>query len=126
MPKSSKQVFISYARDSNAGPARALATKLGRDVAFLDEQDITLLEEFPSVLTDALLASHVVVAFVDATYFERWYCLREWMLARAPWLAARKRGGDTRLALEHMILVLPDVELARGDRARLPTEAVTL
>ena len=81
MPQS---VFLSYARRTNRDNARALRAALGADVCFLDEEDIELGAKFPTTITDALLAARVVVVLVDATYFQRWYCLREWMLARAP------------------------------------------
>jgi hypothetical protein len=54
------------------------------DACFLDVSELEYGDEFPRRLTEALLGSRVFVAFVDRTYFQRWYCLREWLLARAP------------------------------------------
>lgn len=123
MPASPKRVFVSYARSTNASTARALRDALGSETVFLDEQDIGALERFPTTLTEALLASHVVVVLADPTYFERWYCLREWMLARAPWLAARRTDDDAlrRRSVEHLIVALPR-SLSEDDKDRLPLE----
>jgi hypothetical protein len=43
---------------------------------FLDIQDIEILEHFPRRLSEALLGARVMVAFIDPTYFQRWYCDR--------------------------------------------------
>jgi len=120
---SHKPVFISYARRTSAERARALLTELGPDICFLDRDDIELLEEFPRRLSEALLGARIVVAFPDATYFERWYCLREWMLALAPWVEVMRSDGSPELglALDHLIVALPPEGLRPEDGARLPT-----
>jgi tetratricopeptide (TPR) repeat protein len=105
-------VFISYARKTSAAPAKALRDALGADTCFLDTEDIELGDSFPKRLTDALLSARVVVAFVDQAYFQRWYCLREWLLARAPFDAVLKRGErpDAPL-LQHVVVAIgPDVD----------------
>jgi hypothetical protein len=84
-------VFLSYVRSTAASAARALNQSLGQDVCFLDTDDIAAGEVFPERLTDAILGAQVFVAFLDETYFQRWYCLREWLLARAP--STRSSGG---------------------------------
>ena len=117
----SQPVFISYARQTDRANARALRDSLGADVCFLDERDIELGDKFPTALTDALLAARVVVAFVDLTYFQRWYCLREWLLARAPFDAVVKRSGspaDADAAVSHIVIALSDDDA--GSIQRLP------
>ena len=57
-------------------------------MCFLDVEDIETADRFPPRLSDALLGAKLVVAFVDAAYFQRWYCLREWALALTPWRSA--------------------------------------
>lgn len=104
-------VFISYARKTNRENARALRDELGADSCFLDEQDLEIGDTFPKELTDALLASRVLVAFVDSTYFKRWYCLREWMLARAPFDELVKRessAAQREAALSHVVVALAE------------------
>jgi tetratricopeptide (TPR) repeat protein len=105
-------VFISYSRKTSAAPAKALRDALGAETCFLDTEDIEIGDSFPQHLADALLAARVVVVFVDQTYFQRWYCLREWLLARAPFDALLKRGESVSAALlEHIVIALgPDVD----------------
>src|ERR1039458_515000 len=99
-------VFISYARKTSTAPAKALHRELGGDtgLAFLDTSDIETLQKFPAEISDALLAAKVVVVFADETYFTRWYCLREFETALAPFQAlARSAAGETERqeALDH-------------------------
>ncbi len=106
-------VFISYARKTSRDAAVALHRALGRfDVsAFLDTSDIEAGEHFPKALLDALLSAKVVVAFVDETYFKRWYCLRELRTALAPYHALFFRGSvaehEKEQMLAHLVLALP-------------------
>ena len=64
-----------------AAPAAALHAELGSDVCFLDSDAIEFEELFPRRLAMALEAARVVVVLATPGYFERWYCLREWMAA---------------------------------------------
>jgi tetratricopeptide (TPR) repeat protein len=105
----SHAVFLSYARSTSRTSARALHDAFGGDTCFLDTDDLDLGEEFPRRLTEALLASRVFVAFVDETYFKRWYCLREWSLARAAFDELLRRGtSQTALvhAIDHIVVAL--------------------
>jgi tetratricopeptide (TPR) repeat protein len=102
--------FISYARSSSRKHAEALCTALGSEVCFLDSQDLEVEDRLPHELTAALLEARVVVAFLDRTYFERWYCLREWMLARSPYVTLLSRSSsESELlnSLEHLVIALP-------------------
>jgi hypothetical protein len=115
------EVFISYARSTSKDAARALEAKLG-DTAFLDEREIELGDPFPLAIFKALLDSRVVVVFVDAVYFERWFCRREWQIAVRPFL--RPPDGTARSALEHVVVVLASTVTNR-ELDHLPPELRT-
>src|SRR6185295_2459799 len=118
---SSPIVFISYARSSSAGPAQALKEALGA-AAFLD-LDIDrggTGEKFPPAIFEALLGSRVVVVFAEATYFQRWYCLRELEFALQPFLRAAGEA-ERRGALEHVVVVLPE-RAGTADLDHLPPD----
>jgi tetratricopeptide (TPR) repeat protein len=85
-------VFISYARSSARSEAEALQQVLGQD-AFLDSADIEAGQPIPTGVVDALLGARMVVVFADTTYFTRWYCLREFDVALAPFNALLARGA---------------------------------
>ncbi|MEM7307907.1 MAG: tetratricopeptide repeat protein, partial [Planctomycetota bacterium] len=122
MTDPSKPVFVSYARSTSADAARALVRELGEESCFLDERDLDELCEFPRELTGALLAARVVVVLVDERYFRRWYCVREWMLAVAPWRQTLRGAEvpDDELALGHLVVALPETPLELRDQERLP------
>lgn len=80
---SGKKVFISYARKASIADAQALHDALGDDVCFLDLEDIEPDQQFPARIADAILGASVAVVIATPAYFERWYCLREWMLLTA-------------------------------------------
>jgi TIR domain len=116
-----KPVFISYPRASARPQAEALHTALGHDACFLDTEAIAHYDHFPRRLADTLLGARVVVVLASRAYFQRWYCLREWLLARAPWDASRGEAGpgDTEIRLGHLVVALGD-DLAEADLQRLP------
>lgn len=73
-----KDIFISYARKASSEPAerlRASLESLGIR-AFMDSSNLELGERFPGALAHAILASRIVVVFVEDLYFESWYCRR--------------------------------------------------
>jgi hypothetical protein len=103
-------VFISYARSTNAAAARSLKNALGAD-AFLDSSEIEDGDQFPAAIIQALFASRVVVVFADDVYFKRWYCLREFRTARAPYDLALRSGAadvDLQAALRNIVIALPE------------------
>jgi TIR domain len=77
-------VFISYARRVHSDEARLLASAL--DSAgirtFIDIVGIAYGDRFTKVILEALLNSRVVVVFVSEPYFQSWFCLREWEIAK--------------------------------------------
>jgi len=118
-------VFISYARKTSAALAEALHRELGGDtgLAFLDTSDIETLQKFPAEISDALLAAKVVVVFADETYFTRWYCLREFETALAPFHALVRRNApeaEKDQALMHLVIALPEADVSRQLADRLP------
>ena len=115
-------VFLSYVRSTAASAARALNQSLGEDVCFLDTDDIAAGEVFPERLTDAILGAQVFVAFLDETYFQRWYCLREWLLARAPLDEVLRRGVGPSASLDavHHGVVALEPRIDERVVARLP------
>ncbi len=130
MNRSAKQVFLSYARSVSSESARALQEALGSDRTFLDvnREDIPLGEPFPKRIADAMLASQVVVVFASDTYFDRWYCWKEWQMALSPYrirLARGERGRDCDQELEPLVVVLPS-GAAPDFHSRLPPKIQTL
>src|ERR1039457_6183953 len=118
-------VFISYARKTSRADAETLHGELGGDpgLAFLDTSDIETLQKFPAEISDALLAAKVVVVFADETYFTRWYCLREFETALAPFQALLRRSapdGEKDQALFHFVIALPKA-VSRHVTDRLPS-----
>ena len=105
-PAAAHPVFISYARLSNRANAEALHLALGgpEGLAFLDRSDLEIGAQFPSEIGRALLASRVVVVLADETYFQRWYCLREFGLAVMPAATAYHDQNS----LEHVVVGLSD------------------
>ncbi len=106
-------VFISYARSTSRLYAEALHLELGgaAGLAFLDTADIEMRQQFPSEIAQALLNASVLVAFVDATYFQRWYCLREFEIALSPFQKLVRDGAseeDRRRALLHLVIARPE------------------
>ena len=87
-----------------AGAAAALHAELGPGVSFLDSDAIEAEELFPRRLAIALDAARVIVVLATPGYFERWYCLREWMAALLPWTSATGNPGTN--LLDHVIVVL--------------------
>lgn len=119
--KTQKPVFISYARRTSRSFAEALQQRLGERLCFLDTEDIEPLDHFPRRLSEGLLGCRLVVVLFDHEYFQRWYCLREWMLALAPWQSVLERGGRPgEEALAHLLIVLPTGSLSMEDSARIP------
>jgi hypothetical protein len=118
-----KPVFLSYARRTAGSAARAVHEELGKEICFIDTEDIEVADRFPQRLSEALLSARLVVAFVDRVYFKRWHCLREWMLTLAPWRSAIESGrGNPDSALAHLVIVFAS-DLAEEDLARLPPQA---
>ena len=118
-------VFISYARKTSRAYAEALNRELdGAGVpAFLDLTDIDNLDHFPSEIAEALLAAWVVVVFADETYFTRWYCLREFETALAPFQALVRRNAPSEerdKALSHLVIALPATGVSCQLTDRLP------
>ena len=103
-------VFISYARTTSRQHAEALYRELG-SLAFFDTSDIETGEQFPEMLVDALLEAKVVVVFVDARYFQRWYCRKELETALKPFEILTTQAGHSlkhqETALEGIVLALP-------------------
>lgn len=119
-------VFISYARRTARPYAEKLYEALGGagGFAFLDTAEIEAGEHFPSALGEAVLRSRVVLAFLDETYFNRWYCLRELQLSLSPFDALWRRGSvsdaDKERALAHIVLALPAAGCALQAMDNLP------
>ncbi len=117
-----KSVFVSYARATSREPARAFRAAYGVGECFLDEEDLELRSDFPRELTNALLDARVFVAFVDDAYLQRWYCIREWRLARAAFderLRTRAPGAEIDHELDHVVIALA-AEVAESTLRRLP------
>lgn len=76
------------------------------------------------MLVEAILGARVVVVFADETYFKRWYCLRELLLALSPFDALLKRSGATEVpkaeTLLPVIVALPAEGVTPGELNRLP------
>lgn len=100
-----------------AAAAAALHAELGPEVCFLDSDAIELEELFPRRLATALDAARVIVVLATPGYFERWYCLREWMAALLPWTSAPD-SQDASL-LDHVIVAL-GAPFSEADLQRLP------
>jgi tetratricopeptide (TPR) repeat protein len=107
MPDVAYPVFISYSRRTSLDHASKLHAALGGEggLAFLDTSDIALGSSFPAAIGEALLGARVVVVFCDATYFTRWYCLREFSLAVSP-LRIGEASDVNQLA--HIVVALGD------------------
>jgi hypothetical protein len=101
-----RPVFISYAREAAAAPARRLHEALGEELAFLDSRALEYGRQFPEELLDALLASRIVVLFVDDRYLQRAYCLWELYVALQPYklLPFSAPEAEKRAALAHLII----------------------
>jgi hypothetical protein len=114
-----KPVFISYARKTNATAATALYDyeALGGEhgLAFLDREMIAKGDQFPAVLTNAILNCRVFVLFADALYFQRWVCLRELQTALAFFetlMRATAQENQLETALRHIVVALPEGDSA--------------
>src|SRR5215469_5433186 len=84
---------FSYSRKASAESAKKLKARLESVgiTAFMDSSNLELGERFPGALAHAILASRIVVVFVEDRYFQSWYCLRELRTALGPFdLAMRK------------------------------------
>jgi tetratricopeptide (TPR) repeat protein len=97
-------VFISYARGGSLSQARGLRDRLHAAgiQTFHDERDIEHGSSFPADLARALEDARVVVVLLDATYFDRPWCVFEFEVLTA---AYRSAGLET--ALDHVIVALP-------------------
>lgn len=107
----SQPVFISYARSASSPAAAALAERLGPEIAFLDSSDIDAGEEIGPGVVAALLGARVVVVFAEASYFDRWYCLRELGVALAAFNALLAQGAPEaarHAALDAVVVAMPD------------------
>jgi hypothetical protein len=108
----SAQVFLSVA-GSSLEYARVLRRALeGRNIsAFLYEKDIPPGTIFPEEITHSLLEANLVVIFLDNQYLKRWWCVREFIAAVAPFRAVSLREirphDERRRAVEHLVIVLP-------------------
>lgn len=99
-----------------AGVAGALHAELGPDLCFLDSDAIELEELFPQRLARALEAARVIVVLATPGYFERWYCLREWMAALSPWTSAADPGVEL---LDHVVVAI-GAPFSPEERQRFP------
>ena len=105
-------VFISYARASAGAHATAVASAFERKHPgrlFLDTREMEPGAPFPDELGAAVAAAKVVLVFLDATYFNRLWCVRELEAALEP----DGRGRCVQVALppetnaEALLLHLP-------------------
>jgi tetratricopeptide (TPR) repeat protein len=109
-----QDVFISYSRKASTSSAERLKASLESVgiTAFMDSSNLELGERFPGALAHSILASRLVVVFVEDLYFQSWCCLRELRTALGPFdLAMRKvPREETELAqsLQPIVLALPD------------------
>lgn len=105
-------VFISYSRRASRESAVRLFEALGgAPETFLDTEEIKPGQPFPEKLANAILDARVVVVFAEASYFSRWYCLRELQLSLAPYqqLLGYPNVDASELAvnLTHIVVVFP-------------------
>lgn len=116
-------VFISFSPTSQA-KAEALRLALGEELAFMGAAELKVGDRFPSVLADTLLASRVFIAFVDETYFRRWYCLWELEAALGSYLALAPEAAlsEKEEALSHVCLVVPALGDLSLSLAHLPQQ----
>ena len=121
-------VFLSYARQASKEFAQQVYAKLGPEQAFLDTEAIEHGDCFPGTLADAVLGARVVVIFANATYFRRWYCLRELKLALLPFDVAVRRSwaaADQEVlvqATRHVVVVLPPNHTENDELVNLPPQ----
>ena len=94
--------FISYSRSTSGDDAKRvyLALESAGIHTFFDENDIPLDAQFPETLADALLRSRLFIAFADADYFQKHWCIYELQAALAPLRANESADVD------HMVIVL--------------------
>lgn len=122
----SHPVFISYARATSRQQAEALQRELKtrRVDAYLDTSDIEIDDQFPKAILEGLLAAQVVVVFADELYFQRWYCIREFRIALAPFEAVLMRANTTEdernVELEQFVIALPASGAQPNELYRLP------
>ncbi|MGQ0678864.1 MAG: toll/interleukin-1 receptor domain-containing protein [Actinomycetota bacterium] len=121
------QVFISYARMASTPAATALQAELlsRRVPTFLDQSELHQGEQFPAALVKALLEAKVMVVFAGETYFNRWYCLREFNVALAAFDALASQGAPEASrseALKPLVIALPDSGSQPENLILLPPE----
>jgi hypothetical protein len=119
--------FISYAHSSADTWATALHQVLdGAGLrTFLDTHDESAGEGISEQVFEALLGSHVVVIFADATYFTRRYCAEEFSAALAAYrVLARGHGRRDELeeAVRPMVVALPAKGEPLADLELFPPE----
>lgn len=106
-----KPIVISYARTTSADQAKNLFDELGGSpgLAFLDTSDIEAGDQFPTALAEAILASRVMVLFLDESYFNRWYCLKELELALTPFMSLPSSHGQQAAvdSVSHIVIAMP-------------------
>lgn len=97
-------VFLSYARGARGAAAEALQDALAAAgvSVFRDEHSIPVGAPFPGHLADAVCDARVVVVFADPAYFQRFWCVAEFMLAVAPYRVAPTDRAST----EHLVFAL--------------------
>jgi TIR domain len=79
-----KKVFISYRRDDSAGYAGRVRDRLdrefGRDLLFMDVENILLGTDFPQVVRDEVAKCDMLLAVIGSN-----------------WIAAKNKEGSRRL-----------------------------
>jgi hypothetical protein len=119
----SNPVFISYSREASRVHAQALYQELNSvnsGLAFLDTHDIGQREQIPSGLAEALLGARIFVIFLDAQYFERAYCLREFHASVAAPALFPPRLGPAGSGDASVVLALPPGSTPPGLLERVP------
>jgi len=100
--------FISYARSSSAAEAKELGKRLiesGHSV-FLDETEIPYGSIFPEYLANGITQSKVVVVFATESYFSKPWCVLEFQTALAPYREGIRKGIDSDIQLNHIMILL--------------------
>ncbi len=106
-------VFISYARASTLKEANDLRQAIEKKgiTVFIDDREISPGNSFPNYIADSLLKSKLMVVFADETYFQRPWCVYEFIVGVAPYRAtARTDKADIDSLMEHLIITFPPVE----------------
>jgi hypothetical protein len=111
-------VFISYSRTGATARARDLHRALeAADIStFRDERSISPGDAFPAEIAEGLFASRVIVLLLDASYFERPWCMREFQVAVSEY---RVSGHPQPSQLDHVVVAF-EGSPSDGTLAALP------